>query len=909
MVSRRFRNRLNLSGGPSGAVAARIEALEEGDIRIYRKDLALVAEQGSEFDQSIRLAAIAKLDDVTLLVNLLDEGADTAKAAADSIARLILAEQRNEHSSLLEIGAVRLAFVRASRDAETVQAMLDELEEAQLVDVACNASFVGVRRAAADRVHGESALANIAGNAKSHDKSVFRIARTRLAHIRAARRTLAQADERAEDIAARLAELSQMPMDRTLGATLRIIAQAWQECETAREHALESAPQLKEASTGLSAADSYAQARQRIEARLSHEQLVQEAAPASNTLAAGRETPVSEQSMSVLDKEGIEKLSAWVADLPPETASPKRLEQYRSLWSEAHKLDQTNRRVARSAALLERRVDDAHAPLRKQVNTWQDAYRRYAKAVESIEAGLLETFESQAKALAEHIELGHLGKVNELRHQCGDTLRMLPEARARHLWKRLADTDNQIRPLRDWQAYAATPKRESLCERMAEIADQPLSPNEQIDRIRALRNEWNAMGPLIGGRDHELRRRFERLADTAFAPCRAHFQEQAEVRKQNLAARRQICEELEFFIAEKDWDQPDWKMVERILRTARNEWRAAHPIDRARTKSMQRRFDGLCDDLFGRLSSHWKANEVKARGLILELRALLESTGSLERLVEATSAIQARWREVGPMSKSANRKLWKEFRGLADQVYAQRRAHRSQENQAYQDRVSAARQLVEQLEETLEKASIETVSAGELTQLSEQWESFKESQGESFKRLQNKWRDLSRRYRQMLRDGDAARQLRLLELASRIDSNLCEAEQALIEGSGGIAETDLETLRGDITSLFGKTVPTRFDRLRQASNIEDSETLDALATRRRMCVMLDIFLERESPPEDKALRLEIQVQRINRGSGSVLDQQEDPLEVAREWCRTGPVGQAADQLNGRFFATIKEMTH
>ncbi len=909
MVSRRFRNRVNLSGGSSGAVAARIEALEDSDVRIYRKDLALVAEQGGEFDQSIRLAAIAKLDHVESLAHLLDEGADIAKAAADSIARLIIADRGGEHRSLLETPEVQLAYVRMSRDADTVQTMLDELEEAQLVDVACNASFAGVRRAAADRVHGESALANIASNAKSHDKSVFRAARTRLARIRAARRTLVEADERAEDIAARLAELSEMPMDRTLGARLKIIEQEWRECETARAHALESLPQLSQESNALSAADAYSQALQRIESRMAHEALMQVAKPTSNAPVNLREAPASSQSVAELDEAAIERLSAWVADLPPETPKPRSLEQYRNLWSEARKLDRTNRRVTRSAALLETSTDEAHAPLSTQVNAWQDAYRRYTQAIRSIEGALLESFESQAKSLAEHIELGHLGKASELRHQCGDTLRMLPEPRARHIWKRLADTDNQIRQLRDWQAFAATPKRESLCERMAEIADNPLAPNEQIDRIRALRDEWNAMGPLTGGRDHELRRHFERLAETAFAPCRAHFQEQAEVRKQNLATRRQICEDLEFFIAEKDWDNPDWKMVERILRTARSEWRTAHPIDRAQAKSMQRRFDGLCDELYGRLSSHWKANEVRARGLILELRALLESTGSLERLVEATSVIQARWREIGPMSKSANRKLWKEFRGLGDQVYAQRRARRSQENQAYKDRVSDARQLLHQLEETLEKASIETVSAGELTQLSERWESFKDLQGESFKRLQNKWRDLSRRYRQMLRDGDAARQLRLLELAARIDSHLCEAEQSLIDGTEGIPETELETLRTHMKSLFAKTAPTRFERLRQTNTIEDREILDALATRRRMCVMLDIFLERESPPEDKALRLEIQVQRINRGAGSLFDAEEDPLEVARAWCRTGPVGQAAGQLSERFFAAIKEMTN
>ena len=908
MVSRRFRNRVNLSGDSSEAVASRIESLEESDVRIYRNDLVLVATQGDTYDRSVRIAAITKLDHVPSLTNLLEDAPDIAQAAADSIARLMVSNQEQVHQPLLESPEVRLAYIRASRDAERVQAMLDGLAEEQLVGLACKAAFSGVRRAAADRVMNESALAAIASDAKNHDKSVFRTARTRLARIRASRRTLEEADARAEDVARRLVELSEMPMDRTFTPRLKIIQQEWQECELARIHALESAPQLKVESPKLGAADSYSQALQRVEARVAHERLVHGDETQSAPPAPKQDVAPSRHATPSLDEETLGQIQSGVANLPPETPQPQSLEDYRKLWSDAQRFERTHRRLKRNLNALEQAADSAHLALKDQVESWLAAYKEHALRVQSIEEELLASFESQAKALAEQIELGHLGKASDLRHQCGDILRMLPEPRARRLWKRLGEIDSQIRRLRDWQAYAATPKRESLCEQMAEIAREPLPISDQVDRIRALREEWKAMGPLTGGRDHELRRRFERLADTAFAPCRAHFREQAELRKQNLATRRQICDDLEFFIREKDWDNPDWKAVERILRTARSEWRTAHPIDRAQTRPMQRRFDALCNDLFGRLSGQWKSNEVKARGLILELGALLESTSSVERRVEGTSAIQARWREVGPMSQSANRKLWKEFRGLCDKVYAERRAHRTQETEAYRDRITGARQLVQKLEEALEKSSIDTVSAGELTQFSEKWEAFKGLQGESFKRLENKWRDLSRRYRQMLREGDVARQLKHLELASRIDSSICDAEQALMDSGIRISESELEAILADIRTLFGKVLPTRFEHLREGIVIDEGEMQAHLAKRQRMCVTLDILLDRDSPPEDKALRLEIQVQRINRGAGAVLDQQEDPLEIAREWCRTGPVGHLAQEFNQRFFNTLKEMT-
>ncbi len=921
MVSRRFRNRINISSDSPQAIAAHIASLDERDLDLYRKDLVLVAEQPDSWEHSIRLAAIARLDDLPTLTNLLAEGTDVTRVAADAIARLLHSARQALSGDLLESSPVRLAYIRAAREADSIRNMLAELEEDYLVEVACTASFPGVRRAAAERVSQESALVSMANEARNRDKSVFRIARTLLTRIRTARRTLTEADQRSEDIVRRLSELIELPRDRSFAARLKIIEQEWQECEAARTHALQNAPQLAQESPELGSAKEYASALERARIRTQDQPREPQPEPEAAPEAATEDTqtlpeaqPSRQPEAQALDDETLARIASWTQALPPTSISkPQHVDGYRAVWSQADQLERTRKRIARHQASLALLQDvPTQAPLLAQTSAWQAACREFQSAVEGLQSELIESFESQSAALKDEIEAGHLGNSNELRHGCGELLRLLPETRARRLRKRLNEMDKDMRKLRDWQVYAATPKRESLCERMAEIADNPLPSDEQLDRIRSLREEWKAMGPMIGGRDHELRRRFERLADAAFAPCRAHFQEQAEVRKQNLATRRQICTDLEFFIREKDWNKPDWKRVEHILHTARSEWRAAYPIDRSKAKPLQRRFDALCDDLFGRLSGHWRANETKARGLINELRSLLESTGSLENRIEGTRAIQARWRDVGPMSRSANRKLWKEFRKLGDDVHSEQRSHRHREHEAFKDRVNAAREILHKLEDSLQDATIESVSAGQLTQLAEQWEQFRDIQGETFKQMSRKWRDLARRYRQMLRDGDHARQMQLLESAACLDARLCETEQNILEGGPGMSATEFETLHDQTLGVFGKVIPERVVRLKQDGEdvrITDEQIQGSVALRRRMCVILDIDLERPSPPEDKSLRLEIQVQRINRGArdmGIAADGRQEPMDMARAWCQAGPVGKAAEHLSERFFTTLKE---
>ncbi len=902
MVSRRFRNRVNLSGGSADAIAARIESLETDDVSIYRKDLAEIARADESFDRSVRLAAIAKLDDLATLTDLLTNDTDFARAAADSIARLLHSGSSADAAALLESDTVKLAFIRASHNEASISPMLEALDEANLVALACEAGHANVRRAAADLVTSESSLGDLAGRAKNRDKNVYRTARTRLDRIRATRRTLVEADARAGDIAERIKELSQMPVDRTFAARVKIIEQEWQECEGARAHALEACPPLREDFPCLAGIDAYTPAMQSAKARISQESLAR-----SERSEPEVETP--RPANDTLSREDAERIETLLQEAPPTFSRPKQVDDYRRLWQQASQLASLTKRI-------EAFTHQVNAAMATNLNAWLRAASDYRAATDALEHELIGRFETTADALKSEIELGHLGKASDLRRECGDTLRLLSQARAKGLWKRLRATDGDMQRLRDWQAYAATPKRESLCERMAEIADSPLPANEQVDQIRLLREEWKATGPLTGARDHELRRRFERLAESAYAPCREHFGQQAELRKRNLAARKQICQDLEHYIEQKDWRNPDWKSVDQILRTARSEWRSAYPLERAKAKALQKRFDGLCDDLYSRLSGHWKGNEVKARGLIAELRALLESTTSTERLVEGASALQARWREVGTMSQSANRKLWKEFRGLCDQVYSQRRTVRSQENEAYKDRLARARDLIQRLEETLANLQAASATPSELTQLSVEWEAFKDMRGESFKRLEAKWRDLSRRYRQLLREGDAARQLELLALAEQLDRGLSDAEESLLQEGGRIASGAsgaLQPLASASMRLFGKTPLARLERLQAtdasgASPLTRADLEPSITQRRRMCVLLDIYLERESLPEDKALRLEIQVERINRGASGAQSEQQDPIEIAREWCQSGPAAAAGKQLAERFFSALKDMT-
>ena len=199
---------------------------------------------------------------------------------------------------------------------------------------------------------------------------------------------------------------------------------------------------------------------------------------------------------------------------------------------------------------------------------------------------------------------GHLKPAQTTLGRARKLSRSLPERIVRRHRKALLATASRVEELQDWQAFATSPKRRELLDSMKALAEEePSNAKDRADRIKALRADWNALGPISGSSTRSMHARFNRYAERAFEPCRAHFNEQAELRKRNLAERRHICEQLEEYLDHVDWATADMRAAEQIMRTAREEWRARHPVDRRHAKGLDARFEGLQERIFTQLKT------------------------------------------------------------------------------------------------------------------------------------------------------------------------------------------------------------------------------------------------------------------------------------------------------------------
>ncbi|HEY5646491.1 MAG TPA: DUF349 domain-containing protein, partial [Pseudomonadales bacterium] len=288
------------------------------------------------------------------------------------------------------------------------------------------------------------------------------------------------------------------------------------------------------------------------------------------------------------------------------------------VWQAVDRLDKAIERARRTMDQL-RWPDWAARP---------DALSRLSEAMEQ-SASRLEHWQGEVEqtlvrigghlqSLEKHIDSGELKEARSLAGEVRKALKPIPGRLTREFSRALGRAQARLGELSDWQTFATSPKREALLAAMTALAEQPIAAQDQAERIKSLRAEWNELGPPGRAHDHRLMEQFNAVAERAFEPCRVYFAEQAEVREKNLEARKDICESLASYLTATDWQQTDYKAAEQIMRVARQEWQRFHPVDRNPGKPVEARFEALQQELHDRIKAEWDRNLAEKRAIVAE---------------------------------------------------------------------------------------------------------------------------------------------------------------------------------------------------------------------------------------------------------------------------------------------------
>ena len=473
---------------------------------------------------------------------------------------------------------------------------------------------------------------------------------------------------------------------------------------------------------------------------------------------------------------------------------------------------------------------------------------------------------------------GHLKPARTTLGQARKLSRSLPDGIVRRHRKALLAAAARVEELQDWQAFATSPKRQELLDSMQALAEEePSNAKDQADRIKALRAEWNALGPVSDSGTRSMHTRFNRYAERAFEPCRAHFNEQAELRKRNLSERRHICEQLEEYLDNVDWATADMRAAEQIMRTARDEWRARHPVDRRHAKGLDARFEALQERIFTQLKTVWDANLAAKRAIVEAAENLAAGDASMPDKIHEAKGLQRQWRDVGMTPRGPDQKLWRQFREQCDLIFEARDSGRKQAASDRDSAIARAEAICESMQEAVAAANPATADRATLSRLRAELYAIR-LPDRLEKNLHRRFDEIARSYNQLILAGEIEVLCRDLEQLKAWDVEVSQAE-----AEGRAIEPP--------TPAFAK---------RTANGDEPVQALH------RLTLEAELLAGIESPPADRQLRLEVQVDALNQSMGRRAAEKEPP-ELAETWCRLGPKGEASGALRERFFSALLKL--
>lgn len=512
----------------------------------------------------------------------------------------------------------------------------------------------------------------------------------------------------------------------------------------------------------------------------------------------------------------------------------------------------------------------------------------------------------------------------------------------------------QCEELRDWRNWSSASVKEQLITDMRQLAGHTSANADNPDfdfaaaaaAVKEARDEWKKLTRGEQAPDQAaLWQSFDDACNQAYGPCQLFFEQQGEQRSANLRQREQVCQDLETYLttvqhkvtqnSQGDSAEVDWQALEKILRTARQDWGKLGIVNRGDRTIINKRFNQALHALDKLLRVHKQDNQDAKQALIKRVETLAaqlkDQALTLEQAIAGVKEAQATWKTIGPGSKEKSQ--WSQFRAACDSVFAVRDAEQAALQQQVQQEKQRRIELIEQVESAarMDDEGLRA-SRAQIEHINSDWRELPKLKNTH--PLERRYREACKRFELQLAQLQDAR---LREDKQSLQSNvsLCyQLEQAIfnclsgdlhpqqLEHSVAEAERQWQVPNSAKLKSIAAAIRDRFDGLKETAAKITTEGVEDLRQilqaeentvqdhKDKLCIEMEVLANADSPPASRQRRMEYQVavlaQRMKQpGSGDSRGELENLLV---QWHRSGLLDpHVAQGLERRFYSALQSL--
>nr|WP_315467823.1 DUF349 domain-containing protein [uncultured Undibacterium sp.] len=448
------------------------------------------------------------------------------------------------------------------------------------------------------------------------------------------------------------------------------------------------------------------------------------------------------------------------------------------------------------------------------------------------------------------------------------------------LKERLNSARKELSNLMSWAKWSGNVSRDELISTAEKLTTLSLTPQEIVETVSALREQWKQMETNGGGAPKELWLRFDAACNLVYAPAALHFQNQADLRKSNLHKAEELLARLSAEAVQYLNDFQDWKLLRAKILEMQQEWKKLGPVDRKDKARLETAFEDLLSSMKAPLEQRQKEEILSREKMIAEVESL---DATQKSSIDQLRSLQQRWQlqaAMVPLQRKDEQKLWEHFRAACDGVFEKKREVAESADQQRQQNLEAKLAICQQLalEETTDQASIRRViekantewrAIGHVPRAQEQ-QIDKDFQGQ-IQRLQ----DVIEQLQSQVRQQKLQQFLEGLSLCQQLESAV-ESEHNWNEQVASVVKQWEELALG--SAKLNNVLKTRFQFVSKISTESIDQCRQQLQDNGKQwdaaCLHLEILLGVDSPAALSAERLQKQIEVLQQALRSGGDKQQ-----------------------------------
>ena len=336
-------------------------------------------------------------------------------------------------------------------------------------------------------------------------------------------------------------------------------------------------------------------------------------------------------------------------------------------------------------------VDGAEVQLKEQFKIYRqrrDAFIANLEAEKEANLKVKQTIIEELKELVNSDEtLNHtFNKFRELQQRWKET-GIVPQQYVKDLWETYnLHVENFYgfikinKELRDLDLKKNYEQKIALCEQAEALILEP-SVVEAFHKLQKLHDEWRETGPVANEYKEALWERFKAASSRINKQHQEHFEELKNEQVKNLELKTELCAATEELSAQPLTTRKEWNKASDRLLEIQKTWKTIGFAPKKDNNRIYERFRTACDRFFEAKRQFYAGMKTEMEHnlqLKTEICEAAESLMNSEEWKKATDeliALQARWKQIGAVSRRHSDAIWRRFRAACDKFFERKASH------------------------------------------------------------------------------------------------------------------------------------------------------------------------------------------------------------------------------------------